>query len=145
MPAATWSVQSQGSFPNIHPVLSIPELLDLTFGFMDRASNINNACVCRRWSEIALDNLWREVDNLFLLFNLLAPLQSGHAGYTVGSYSSPSSLSAEDSLSSLPDLQKLRIGHVLQSTLDAYSDFACKTLHCYFQAYLTWSLELGQL
>jgi hypothetical protein len=73
----------------MHPVLSIPELLDLIFSFMDRASNVNNACVCRQWSEIALDNLWREVDNLLLLFSVLAPLQDNQTGYAVSSYFSP--------------------------------------------------------
>lgn len=81
MPAITHSTPTTQS--RMHPVLTIPELLDLIFGFMDRASNINNACVCRQWSEIALDTLWREVDSLRLLFSLLAPLLDNRSGSLV--------------------------------------------------------------
>ncbi|KAF9524767.1 hypothetical protein CPB83DRAFT_773231 [Crepidotus variabilis] len=56
-------------------VLLIPELLDLIFGLVDTPSNAVNARVCKAWSSIALDALWREVDDLPRLFSLLAPLQ----------------------------------------------------------------------
>ncbi|KAJ7716728.1 hypothetical protein DFH07DRAFT_762332 [Mycena maculata] len=56
-------------------VLDIPELLDMVFGFLDHPSNAANASVCKRWSEIALDTLWREVDDLHRLFGILGPLQ----------------------------------------------------------------------
>lgn len=59
----------------VHRVLAIPELLDIIFSSQDRQSNINNSLVCKQWTGIALDNIWREVDNLPHLFNLLAPLQ----------------------------------------------------------------------
>lgn len=56
-------------------VLEIPELLDMIFGLLDNPSNASNASVCRRWSEIALDTLWREVDDLHRLFGVLGPLK----------------------------------------------------------------------
>lgn len=59
----------------VHRVLAIPELLDIIFTSQDRQSNINNSLVCKQWTGIALDNIWREVDNLPHLFHLLAPLQ----------------------------------------------------------------------
>ncbi|KAJ7494625.1 hypothetical protein B0H11DRAFT_910388 [Mycena galericulata] len=56
-------------------VLEIPELLDMVFGFLDNPSNAANASVCRRWSEIALDTLWRDVNDLYRLFGILRPLR----------------------------------------------------------------------
>ncbi|KAJ7178566.1 hypothetical protein C8R43DRAFT_973786 [Mycena crocata] len=56
-------------------VLDIPELLDMIFGHLDNPSNASNASVCKRWSGIALDTLWREVDNLYRLFTILTPMQ----------------------------------------------------------------------
>ena len=59
----------------MHRVFGIPELLDMVFRFLDDASNASNVRVCRQWSEIALDTLWRDVNDLHRLFGLLAPLQ----------------------------------------------------------------------
>ncbi|KAF4622566.1 hypothetical protein D9613_009613 [Agrocybe pediades] len=60
--------------PKAHSVLCIPELLRLTFQLSDPASNAVNARVCKRWSEIALDCLWADVDDLLRLLKLLAPM-----------------------------------------------------------------------
>lgn len=57
-----------------HRVLFITELLDIIFSFLDRDSNVTNACVCKRWSDIALDVVWKEVDDLLHLFRLLKPI-----------------------------------------------------------------------
>lgn len=57
-----------------HHILFIPELLDIVFNFLDRETNVTNACVCKRWSEIALDVVWREVDDIIRLFRLLKPI-----------------------------------------------------------------------
>ncbi|KAH9474987.1 hypothetical protein JR316_0012086 [Psilocybe cubensis] len=67
----------------MHRVLNIPELLDMVFSFLEPPSNAVNARVCRRWSEIALDALWKDVRDLELLFGLLAPLRisGGKDGY----------------------------------------------------------------
>ncbi|KDQ49543.1 hypothetical protein JAAARDRAFT_165540 [Jaapia argillacea MUCL 33604] len=59
---------------SIHRVLFIPELLDLVFSYLDHSANANNACVCKQWSEIALDTLWKSVDDIGRLFALLAPV-----------------------------------------------------------------------
>lgn len=56
-----------------HRILFIPELLVVIFSFLDRGTNVTNAQVCKRWSEIALDLVWKEVDNLLGLFDLLQP------------------------------------------------------------------------
>jgi len=66
------------SVSTVHRVLGIPELLDMIFRFLDDgggASNASNARVSRQWSEIALDTLWRDVNDPYRLFGLLAPLQ----------------------------------------------------------------------
>ncbi|KAF8269848.1 hypothetical protein EI94DRAFT_1724445 [Lactarius quietus] len=55
-------------------VLAIPELLHIIFSFGTRASNASNALVCRNWREAALDHVWMEVDDLYHLLQLLAPL-----------------------------------------------------------------------
>lgn len=55
-------------------VLFIPELLDLIFNFLDKRTNVTNACVCKRWSDVALDVVWKEVDDLLRLFRLLKPI-----------------------------------------------------------------------
>ncbi|KAF8637721.1 hypothetical protein AX17_002624 [Amanita inopinata Kibby_2008] len=55
-------------------VLCIPELLDMIFSYLDLSSNATNARVCKRWSDVALDTLWREVEDIYRLCSLLAPL-----------------------------------------------------------------------
>lgn len=70
----------------MHRVLAIPELLDTIFRMMDNRCNLNNALVSRAWSEIALDTLWRQVDDLHRLFNLLAPLRKASSGKYVCIY-----------------------------------------------------------
>lgn len=56
-------------------VLNVPELLDMIFSFLDDHSNIINACVSKRWSSIALDKVWRRVEDVSRLLSLLAPLE----------------------------------------------------------------------
>jgi len=55
-------------------VCSIPELLDLIFDHIDPTSNVNNAIVCKVWSEVARDKLWREVCGPRRLLSILAPI-----------------------------------------------------------------------
>src|ERR1700761_4238796 len=59
----------------VNRVLEIPELLDMVFGYLDELSNVSNALVCKRWSEVALDALWRELHDLHRLFGILKPLK----------------------------------------------------------------------
>ncbi len=55
-------------------VLAIPEIVELVFSFLDDAERANNARVSKGWSEVALDLLWRSVDDLPRLFGLLSQL-----------------------------------------------------------------------
>ncbi|KIK20220.1 hypothetical protein PISMIDRAFT_682506 [Pisolithus microcarpus 441] len=55
-------------------IFHIPELLHLIFSFLDKESNVSNACVCKFWSDIALDTVWKEVDDLIHLFSILQPV-----------------------------------------------------------------------
>jgi hypothetical protein len=70
----------------MHRVLGIPELLDMIFSFLKSPSNAVNARVCKRWSEIALDLLWRDVDDLHRLFGTLAPLRKTARNEYVSEY-----------------------------------------------------------
>ena len=60
----------------IQRVGSIPELLDIIFDHLDPPSNANNAVVCKVWSEVARDKLWREVYNPRHLLSILAPIST---------------------------------------------------------------------
>ena len=55
---------------------SIPELLDLIFDHLGPISNVNNVVVCKAWSEVARDRLWREVRNPRRLLSILAPISA---------------------------------------------------------------------
>jgi F-box-like len=55
-------------------VLTLPELLQTIFSFGTRASNVSSALVCRSWREIALDQVWREIDDIYYLLDILTPL-----------------------------------------------------------------------
>ncbi|PIL34577.1 hypothetical protein GSI_03356 [Ganoderma sinense ZZ0214-1] len=63
-----------------HRVLAIPEIVELVFSFLDDAERANNARVSKGWSEVALDLLWRSVDDLPRLFGLLAQLDRHEDG-----------------------------------------------------------------
>ena len=57
-------------------VSSMPELLDLIFDHLDPTSNVNNVVVCKGWSEVARDKLWREVHYPRRLLSILAPISA---------------------------------------------------------------------
>ena len=63
-----------------HRVLAIPEIVELVFSFLDNAERANNARVSKGFSEVALDHLWRSVDDLPRLFGLLTQLDHGEDG-----------------------------------------------------------------
>ncbi|KAF4622564.1 hypothetical protein D9613_009615 [Agrocybe pediades] len=63
-----------------HRVLLIPELLNIIFNHLDLPSNAANARVCRLWSDISLDVLWKEVTKLKRLLQILAPLDVDETG-----------------------------------------------------------------
>ncbi|TDL15769.1 hypothetical protein BD410DRAFT_822996 [Rickenella mellea] len=59
----------------MHRVLTIPELLDIIFCSTDELANARSVSVCKTWSGVALDTLWRDVHGLPRLFSLLAPVR----------------------------------------------------------------------
>lgn len=59
---------------SIDRVLDIPELLSKVFELLDDEANAVNAQVSRKWSEIALDYIWCDVEDLYHLFTILAPM-----------------------------------------------------------------------
>ncbi|TFK59828.1 hypothetical protein BDN72DRAFT_574119 [Pluteus cervinus] len=65
----------------MHPIFAIPELLDMIFSYLDHGHNASNALVCKRWSQVALDTLWRDVQVLPRLFSILAPMHEVHGSY----------------------------------------------------------------
>jgi hypothetical protein len=69
------SSSASGCSSAAHRVLAIPEILEVIFSFGTRASNVSYALVCRGWRELALDNVWREVDDIYYLLQLLTPLK----------------------------------------------------------------------
>ncbi|KDQ61677.1 hypothetical protein JAAARDRAFT_122967 [Jaapia argillacea MUCL 33604] len=65
-------------YHSVHRALCIPELLKTIFlSLNDSSSNAKSARVCKKWSEIALDVLWEELnhDSHYRLFSILAPLK----------------------------------------------------------------------
>ncbi|KAI0668067.1 hypothetical protein C8Q78DRAFT_980440 [Trametes maxima] len=55
-------------------VAHIDELLVMIFAYLDDRALSRAACVCKHWSEIALDGLWHEVHDLRRALAVLAPL-----------------------------------------------------------------------
>ncbi|KIO32387.1 hypothetical protein M407DRAFT_18698 [Tulasnella calospora MUT 4182] len=51
--------------------LAIPELLYIIFSFSDAPELARSARVCKNWSDRALDELWRDLDSVFPLLELL--------------------------------------------------------------------------
>ena len=78
----TSSTSSFGCRSAAHIVLAIPELLEIIFSFGTQASNVSYALVCRDWRELALNNVWREVDDMYYLLQLLTPLRKEYANYS---------------------------------------------------------------
>ncbi|KAI8970738.1 hypothetical protein BD414DRAFT_427415 [Trametes punicea] len=52
----------------------IDELLAMIFSYLDDRALSRAACVCKHWSDIALDCLWHEVSDLRRALTVLAPL-----------------------------------------------------------------------
>ncbi|TDL16797.1 hypothetical protein BD410DRAFT_901830 [Rickenella mellea] len=58
----------------MHRALTIPELLDIIFSSTNELANARAVSVCKTWSGVARDALWRDVRGLHRLFCLLAPV-----------------------------------------------------------------------
>lgn len=65
---------------NMHPALSIHEVLMGIFVLLPHKSNARNAQVCKTWSPIALDCLWRDIIDVGdLIISLAGALkEDGH-------------------------------------------------------------------
>jgi hypothetical protein len=59
----------------MHPLFNVTELLRLILEHLDREDQVNCAVICKTWSEVVLDVVWYEVDNLAILANLLSPVK----------------------------------------------------------------------
>lgn len=58
----------------MHRALILPEILLLTLSFLPRQDNARCARVCKFWTEAALDEVWREVDDILDVFRTLGPI-----------------------------------------------------------------------
>ncbi|TDL16796.1 hypothetical protein BD410DRAFT_755085 [Rickenella mellea] len=65
----------------MHRALTIPELLEIIFSSTEELANARSVLVCKTWSVIALDTLWRDVRGLPRLFSLLAPVKRSSSFY----------------------------------------------------------------
>ncbi|THU88635.1 hypothetical protein K435DRAFT_969407 [Dendrothele bispora CBS 962.96] len=74
----------------MHTTLCTPELLRSIFKNLGRENNIQNALVCKKWSDVSLDVVWHDVHmrDLPAFFNLLAPIKLGSSssGWTRNRY-----------------------------------------------------------
>lgn len=59
---------------NSRSLAHIDELLLMIFSYLDQPTLARAACVCSHWSDIALDSLWFEVNDLKKVLSVLAPL-----------------------------------------------------------------------
>lgn len=89
LPIPAMGTPVMGYNSTAHRVMSIPELLELVFGHLDRQSNAANACVSKTWNHIALDTIWREVDDIRLLFSYLDTLIQPYPGSPLVSIKPP--------------------------------------------------------
>ncbi|KAF7985438.1 hypothetical protein HWV62_5171 [Athelia sp. TMB] len=58
----------------MHRILAIPELLDIILAHLDTPNTAACAAVCKPWSDVALNALWADVDDLQRLIAILVPL-----------------------------------------------------------------------
>lgn len=68
---------------NIHDVVKpspglSPEVLDIIFSFSSVGDAARCTRVCKAWTNVALDRVWRQLDfcDLVHLFSILAPLRA---------------------------------------------------------------------
>ncbi|KAG8925613.1 hypothetical protein FRC02_009543 [Tulasnella sp. 418] len=57
-----------------HPALTLVEILDAIFTFADYQSRTVAARTCRKWQEPATNTIWRNLDSLLPLLQLLSPV-----------------------------------------------------------------------
>ncbi|KAH8091795.1 hypothetical protein BXZ70DRAFT_469086 [Cristinia sonorae] len=71
-------ISANGTSFASHKVVQIPEIVELILSFLDKSSNVQNALVCKQWSDIALNLLWRDLPDVCPLFELLCPMKLGY-------------------------------------------------------------------
>ncbi|TDL15774.1 hypothetical protein BD410DRAFT_902402 [Rickenella mellea] len=83
--AQNWTLVAPGALPQdfrkMHRVLTIPELLEIIFSSTDELANARAVSVCKTWSGVARDTLWRDVRGLRRLFSPLAPVKRWSSYY----------------------------------------------------------------
>lgn len=55
-------------------VLEIPEIIEQILSYLENDEKLRVAPVCKRWSDIALNLVWRRVDDIIHLLRGLAPM-----------------------------------------------------------------------
>ncbi|KAG8978744.1 hypothetical protein FRB93_010892 [Tulasnella sp. JGI-2019a] len=60
--------------------LKIPEILEEVMQLSERPDRAASARVCRSWTPVAIDVLWRDLDSIFPLLELIAPLERDAEG-----------------------------------------------------------------
>ncbi|THU76566.1 hypothetical protein K435DRAFT_846558, partial [Dendrothele bispora CBS 962.96] len=102
----------------MHEVLRIPEILCIILRSLSRSHLSHCASVCKQWSNVSLDIMWHEVDDLRAFFNLLAPVgvESGRERTELKSYTFLVDPGPED----WDRFQKNYCWRVRRLTLDSY-------------------------
>ncbi len=59
----------------MHPILRTPEIVLIILSSLPAADAIHAASVCRLWSDLAADSIWRTLPSLAPLLNILAPME----------------------------------------------------------------------
>ncbi|KAF9457287.1 hypothetical protein BDZ94DRAFT_1326376, partial [Collybia nuda] len=54
----------------------------------DHPSNAANARVCKQWSEVAFDHLWKDITDIYVLFSRLSPLKIYKSSWSPPDYDS---------------------------------------------------------
>lgn len=55
-------------------VLEIPEIIELILSYLDTGEKLHVIPVCKKWADIALNQVWRRVDDIIPLLRGLAPM-----------------------------------------------------------------------
>ena len=65
----------------MHQIFELPELLRIIFDNLERVDRVKCTLVNTVWSEVALDVIWHEVDDLRILLNALSPVEQQSDDY----------------------------------------------------------------
>ncbi|KAH8109617.1 hypothetical protein DFH11DRAFT_1730892 [Phellopilus nigrolimitatus] len=79
--AANVSSPACSSLSGLQRVLAVEELLDVIFDFATRDTKARCARVCKSWSNVALDSLWKSMDSVRPALSLLSPMVEEVPGF----------------------------------------------------------------